>query len=292
MLVTGIALAFIAMLSWGFGDFLVQRSTRRLGDWETLFVITLFGTVVLLPFVWKEALALILHPGTPALILVASALFLTVAAVFNLEGYKKGKLSVLEPLLSFEIISASLLAFFVLGDKISWTQGVMIGTLMIGLMLVSFRERFHLKTFFVEKGVFIFLVGGILMGFADFLLGWGARVTDPILANFVLNITMVIVSGIFMVARGRAGRLFKDIASNRALILTMSVSDNLAWVAYAVAMTLVPIAVATGLSESSTIIAVLLGLFINKERLQRHQKVGLFIALGSVVILAFLTTGS
>lgn len=69
----------------------------------------------------------------------------------------------------------------------------------------------------------------------------------------------------------------------------MSISDNIAWIGYAFAMTLIPIAIATGLSESSCIVAVLLGIFINKERLQTHQKVGLVIALTSAMVLAFIT---
>ena len=32
----GIGLAFVAMLCWGFGDFLIQRSTRKVGDIEAL----------------------------------------------------------------------------------------------------------------------------------------------------------------------------------------------------------------------------------------------------------------
>jgi hypothetical protein len=34
----GVGFAFIAMLCWGVGDFLIQKSARKLGDWETLFV--------------------------------------------------------------------------------------------------------------------------------------------------------------------------------------------------------------------------------------------------------------
>ncbi len=54
-------------------------------------------------------------------------------------------------------------------------------------------------------------------------------------------------------------------------------------------MTMIPIAVATGFSEISGIIAVLLGIFVNHEKLQEHQKAGLIIALFSAMILAFIT---
>ena len=286
----GIGLAFVAMLCWGFGDFLIQRSARKLGDWETLFVITFFGVIVLLPFVYKNIGSLFVGSNTNLLILVSSALVLLCAALLNFEGFKRGKISVLEPLMSFEIPAAALLAFFFLGDNISWMQIFVIIILIINLFLVSFRGRFLSKNFLLEKGVIIFLFGAILMGSADFLLGWGSRVTDPLLANFVLNVIMASVSFIFIVFRGGISKLVSDIKKNPAQVLAMSITDNVAWIAYSFAMVLVPIAIATGLSESSIIIAVLLGLFVNKEKLQRHQKIGLVGAIASAIVLAFITT--
>ena len=286
----GIGLAFVAMLCWGFGDFLIQRSARKLGDWETLFVITFFGVIVLLPFVYKNIGSLFVGSNTNLLILVSSALVLLCAALLNFEGFKRGKISVLEPLMSFEIPAAALLAFFFLGDEISWMQIFVIVVLIINLFLVSFRGKFLSKNFLLEKGVIIFMFGAILMGAADFLLGWGSRVTDPLMANFVLNVIMASVSFIFIVFRGGISKLISDVKKNPAQVLAMSITDNVAWIAYSFAMVLVPIAIATGLSESSIIIAVLLGLFVNKEKLQRHQKIGLVGAIVSAIVLAFITT--
>ncbi len=285
----GIGLAFVAMLCWGFGDFLIQRSARKLGDWETLFVITAFGTVVLLPFVYKNIGAL-LADRESLHILLGAGLMLLFAALLTFEGFKKGKISVLEPLMSFEIPAAALLAFFFLDDQITWLQILVIVVLIINLFLVSFRGKLLSKNFLLEKGVIIFFLGAVVMGTADFLLGWGSRVTDPLMANFVLNVVMVSVSFVFIVFRGGLGKLVADVRRNPAQVLVMSIVDNVAWIAYAFAMVLVPIAIATGLSESSIIIAVLLGLFINKERLQRHQKVGLIGAIVSAIVLAFITT--
>ncbi len=196
----------------------------------------------------------------------------------------------LEPLMSFEIPAAALLAFFFLGDEISWMQIFVIVVLIINLFLVSFRGKFLSKNFLLEKGVIIFMFGAILMGAADFLLGWGSRVTDPLMANFVLNVIMASVSFIFIVFRGGISKLISDVKKNPAQVLAMSITDNVAWIAYSFAMVLVPIAIATGLSESSIIIAVLLGLFVNKEKLQRHQKIGLVGAIVSAIVLAFITT--
>ena len=282
----GIGLAFVAMLSWGFGDFMMQKSAKRLGDWETLFFITFFGSVILAPFVWRGLPGFFAGPSASIAILVCAALVLTVAAVLTFEGFKRGKISVLEPLMSVEILSAAALSFFILGDHISPFAVALIILLIVGLFLVSYRGKIHAKSFLLEKGIFIFIAGSILMGASDFLMGWGSRVTDPLLTNFIMNVVMTVVSGAFILLNPASRASMKDILANRGLLLAMSIADNIGWVAYAFAMTLVPIAVATGLSESSVIIAVLLGIFVNKERLQRHQKIGLAIALASVLILA------
>jgi len=275
------------MLSWGIGDFFIQKSTRKLGDWETLFVITLFGTLILIPFVYRS-LFLVLSDSRSLYVLVGSALLLTAAAVFEFESFRRGKMSVVEPMLPFEIPAASVLAFVLLGDRITSLQFGLIVTLIVGLFLVSFRGRVFSLRYFVERGVFLGLLGAGLMGAADFLLGWGSRIADPLTANFVLNVVMVLCSGAVIVATGRSKRLLSDIRENRGVILIMSISDNVAWVGYAFAMSIIPIAIATGLSEASCIVAVLLGIFINREKLQRHQSVGLIIALASAIILAFV----
>ncbi len=124
------AMAFLAMLCWGFGDFLIQKSVRKLGDWETLFVICAFGAVILLPFVWRDLPALFGN-GRGVWILFLSSLILFVAALLDFEALKEGKLAVVEPIWSFEVPAAAILAFVILGERISWLQIILI-TLLIG----------------------------------------------------------------------------------------------------------------------------------------------------------------
>jgi len=286
---TGIALAFAAMLGWGIGDFMIQKNARRLGDWETLFVLTAFGALILLPFTYRNIAPLFQGPLESMLILLSAGLMLLASTLLNFEAFKKGKISVLEPLYSIEIVAASVMAFFVLGDHITWLQGATIAVLVVCLFMVSFRETRLSRKIFLEKGVFMFAAGSFILGFADFLIGWGGRVTDPIMSMFATNLIIAVASGLAIVLRGKTGQMVRDIRTGLSPLLTMAVSENIAWVAYAVAMTLVPIAIATGLSESSIVIAVLLGIFVGKERLQRHQKIGLVGAIVCALALAVTT---
>jgi drug/metabolite transporter (DMT)-like permease len=285
----GIGLAFVAMLCWGFGDFLIQKSTRKIGNWETLFIICGFGTLILLPFVWKNIPDILFGDSKTIMILLGGSLILFVAALLDFEALKKGKLAVIEPIWSLEIPAAAILAFFILGEKISITQISIISVLIVGLMLVSLEEKYSIKKFFIEKGVVIAFFAAFVMGGANFFVGWGARVSDPLMINFVINIFVTIFTGIYLIWQGKLKKTFRDLSNNRGLLLPMAISDNAAWIAFAFAMSLAPIAIAVSLSESYIIVAVLLGLFINKEKLQKHQKFGLIIAIISAIVLAGVT---
>ncbi len=285
----GIGLAFVAMLCWGFGDFLIQKSTRKIGDWETLFIICGFGALVLLPFVWKNIPALFAGDITTLAVLFGGAIILLVAALLDFEALRIGKLSIVEPVWSMEIPAATILAFLILGERITPLQTVIIILLIIGLMLVSLKEKYSIKKFFVERGVVIAFFAALVMGTANFFVGWGARVSDPLMVNFIINTFITVVTGIYLLQSGKLKKTFKDLSINRVLLLPMAISDNAAWIAFAFAMSLAPVAIAVSLSESYIIVAVLLGIFINREKLQRHQKFGLIVALVSAIVLAGVT---
>jgi len=57
---------------------------------------------------------------------------------------------------------------------------------------------------------------------------------------------------------------------------------------FAASMSLIPIAIAVSISESYVALAAILGILVNKERLMKHQKIGLVISIASVILLSAL----
>lgn len=290
---TGIVLAFVAMLCWGFGDFWIQRSTRKAGDWETLFIITFFGAIALAPFALGDFVdVLFINQSYELWMLVGASLILLVASILEFESLKIGKIAVVEPIWSVEIIASATLAFIILGEKLDFIQLITISLLILGLILVSVKERgkLRLKNFFLEKGVFLAFFAALVMGSTNFMYGISSRVFDPILTNFFVNITVAILTFIYLLVRGRVGKMISDFRNNLGLMVSMSIADNVAWVAFAFAMSMAPIGIVVALSESYIIITVILGFFVNKEKLQTHQKIGLALALFGAIYLAIATT--
>ncbi len=281
----GILFAIGALLSWGFGDFFIQRTTRKLGDWSTLFVISLFGLIILTPFVYKDFGAI---NESFLLFLVVSSVLL-IAALLDFEALKRGKLAIIEPALALEVPVSAMLAFLLIREVSSFLQIILIAGVMLGITLVSLKSFHFKRRVWIEKGAILGMLGALFMGTSNFLVGFASRISNPLLVTWFYSLFLVLVCLIYLVVNGKIKKLFADVKRNSKTVLAVSIFDNAAWIFFAFAMTLIPIAIAVALSESYIALAALLGLVINRERLLKHQLVGLVLTLVSAIILATIT---
>lgn len=282
----GILFALTALISWGLGDFLIQRSARKFGDWISLFYITAFGAIFLFPFALGDiALSFTFH----SVLLWLAALITLFFALLDFEALRVGKISVIEPIYAFEIPIAAFLAACFAHEQLTAAQIVLIFSVMLGIFLISTHSFSHFKRIHLEKGAWFAAFATIGMGIANFLFGVGSRLTSPLLINWFADTFVAVVCIGYLLSTGRTREIFADFKNNRRLILTVSFFDNLAWVAFSSAMLFIPIAVATGISEGYIAFAGGLGLIFNQEKLKKHQWVGFVIASAAVVVLAIVT---
>ncbi len=282
----GILLALVALFSWGLGDFLIQRSARKFGDWVALFYITAFASVVLFPFVYKDVTRSL---DTHGVLLWSASFVILFAGLLDFEALRVGKISVVEPIYAIEIPVAAFLAAYVIHERLSALQIVSVATLVVGIFLIATTSFRRLKKISAERGVWQAVLGTIAVGVVNFLFGVGSRETSPLMINWFTSIFIALFALIYLASTSRLHELGGNFKDGKALILSVGFFDNLAWVTFSYAMLYIPIAIATGISEGYIAFAGALGLFFNKEKLRRHQWVGFFLVMASVVLLCFLT---
>lgn len=283
----GIAFAFLALISWGIGDFLIQKSARKFGNIIALFFITAFAGIGLFPFIYQYLFSLSIQGdlGTLLLLLLTTAVIF-VASILDFEALRIGKLSVIEPIYAFEIIITAMLSAVIIGEKLNYLQIFLVFILTIGILLVSLKTTAHLKKIKWEKGVAYAILATLAMGSANFLFGVGSRDSHPLLVNWFVSFGIASVLLIYLIRTHRLGMLRDDFKKHTALILGVSFVDNMAWIAFAYSTLSIPIAIATSISESYIIIAALLGLTFNREKLKRHQYIGLALTPIAAILLA------
>jgi len=286
----GIIFAFLALISWGFGDFFLQRAIRSFGSLRTLLYVSVTGSVVLLPFIPDAFFRTTGNPFHLALLLL-TGIVIFFAALFDFEALKRGKLAIIEPILSSELIITVMLSLLFWGEWLSGLQLLLAGTTFLGIVLAITVHHTHLhyhKRMF-ERGVIFAGVGAIVMGLVNFLVGVASQEISPLLTIWFTNVLLTAFCLLFLAVRGEFRDIVSSIARNPRAFIAVSLLDNAAWLFFAFSTSLIPIALATTISEAYIALTVLLGLFINKERLKYHQYVGIAVAIGSVIFLAAVT---
>lgn len=283
----GTLLAFAALCTWGLGDFLIQRSSRRFGSVVTLFSITGLAAIVLLPLVWDE-ISTTLQDGHQLRWLLAGSAVITIAALLNFESLRRGKISVIEPIYAGEIPVAAILASVVLGEHLTLLETGLICLLVLGIAAVSTESVEGWRQVKLEPGLIYAVFGTIAMGTANFLLAAGGRVTSVLMVNWFTDVWMAVIMFVVLIYRRQLKQLLTAWRTRFGMMSVMTVSDNLAWLTYTASALFIPIAIATSISETYIAVAAVLGLIINKETLRPHQYVGMVVAIGSAIALGAL----
>ncbi len=291
MIIEGIILAFLALFAWGFGDFIIQKAVRVIGDFRTLFWIGIAGSIVLFPFIQDELGVTFANPVFLILLSLTSVVIFF-AALFDFEALKRGKIAIVEPVLGVELPVVVALSVIFWSERLSLLQALLIATTFFGIVLAVTIHHTHLhyhKRIF-ERGVILAGAGSIIMGLVNFLIGVSSQKISPLMAIWFTNTFFTILCVIYLIAKGEFRGIITDIKRHPRLVLVVSVLDNAAWLFYAFATSLIPIAIATTISESYIAITVILGIFINREKLKYHQVVGVIIAILSIILLSAVTS--
>jgi len=278
--------AFGAMFCWGFGDFFIQRTTRRIGDVESLAFIGIIGAVGLLPFVIGD-LPLLFSPANAILLLVLGIITF-IAAIIDFEALKEGKLCVVDVILEIELPVTVVLGLVFFGEMLSLPQLAAIVAAFLGILLISF-DKCKLKNSLgrLEKGALLAFIAAVTMAVTNFLTAASSKNISPIMAIWVPWVIFTLISLFFIWKREGLGKLVRNAVKFRRLVLAEGIFDTLAWLFFALAVVNAKLSITIAITESFPVIAIMLGVLLNREKIGYHQYAGAAIALGASIFLGF-----
>lgn len=283
---TGVILAIVALFGWGIADFFVQKAARKVGVATTLFAGGLFGLVVLFPFVIGD-LGALARPEDLTVLLAYAAVGL-VTALFSLEAFRKGKLAVIGPLMGIELPVTILLAVALRGERLSSAQLLLVASVFLGIYMTAARRPFASERMPLEKGVLLGLVGAVTLGVYNFLTGVASQDVSPFMAVWFGRAVFALVFGVYLLSKGRLPAAFAAMRRHPALVFGLSALYLVAFICYSVSVTLIPISIATTISENYIVVAAILGVVVNKEKLMTHQALGACVAVVGILALAWV----
>lgn len=276
----GVLLSLLALVAWGAGDFLIQRTTRLVGSAKALFFIGIVGFACLTPFVLVD-LGRLSHADYALLGILSFVVIL--GAAFDFEALRQGKMAIVEPVVGLELPITVVLTVLFLSEQPEPAHLFWIALVFIGTGLIVTKSTRHLSQVF-EKGVWLAFLAAIGTALTSFMVGVSSQEISPLVSIWFSHGTLAIVALAYLLYKGEARSMASDIRKHPFTIACQSTFDNVAWVAFAFAATLIPVSIATTISGGYIALGVLLGIFVSRERVRKHQAAG--IALVSVGIIA------
>ncbi|MFH0970697.1 MAG: DMT family transporter [Candidatus Diapherotrites archaeon] len=281
----GVLVAFLAMVCWGIGDFLIQRCVRKIGVVETLTTIGVIGGIGLLPFVWNDLQQLFLPENSTLLVGLGIVAF--IASILNFYAYKVGKLSVVEFILEFELPVTVVLGLLLFQEVLGVEQIILMSVVFLGILLVATGTLSFKKEHWAEKGVLVALMAALLMGIVNFLTASAAKSITPLIAIWGPWMIITIISILIMWKEGKFNVFWKNVQKYPQLIAITGFVDTLAWISFAVATFYQSLSLSIAITESYPAVALLLGIHFNHEHMKGHQLLGALLALSGSVALGF-----
>ncbi len=274
-----------AMIFWGVGDFLIQKSARKIGDIEALAWISLVGSIALIPFIVKDIAKLNLLQDVALLAVLGVIIFF--ASIFDFEALKKGKISVIEMVISLELPFTIMLGVLFFSEHLTTLQLVLIILLMIGVGMISLAgKKFEFR---FEYGVWLGVVAAIFMALMNFLVAVSSIAISPLMAIWFPWLICTIICLIVLWRRNNGiTYFFKHIKEHPQLIIFMALFDTAAWIFYAYAVAAADLGITTAITQSYPVIALLLGVTIGKEHITSRQYAGAAIAITAAIVLALM----
>lgn len=284
----GVFFAVIAMFSWGFGDFLIQKVSRTLGIWKCIFFISIIGTIGLIPFVWNDLSTLKnLHDFW---FFGIAAFTMLIASLLDFEALKEGKLAIMEPIISTELPIAAILAIVLWHESLTFLGWILVLVIFIGTVLAvtEHHTQLHYHKRIFEKGVIFAFATALCMGLLDLLMGVSSQEAAPLLTVWVVWVFVGAVSFIYLMHQNKLKEIKKDFFLYPTLLIGLGILDTLGWIGYCLATVHIPISITTAIAESYVSITIVLGLLINHEHIKKHQELGVLFAFIGVILLALL----
>lgn len=288
-----IIFAIVALFTWGIGDFSIQKIVRKIGVWGTIFWIGALGGLFLLPFCWHD-LPKIFYCFNLLSLITLSFLFL-LAGYLIFEALERGKLAVVEIVLTLELPITVVLGIFFFKEDISWWQGMMMSVIFLSIILIAkkptdwwqkIRQWLGFRRSIWEKGVILTLFAAVISALVNFNTAVSSRHVGALTVICFSWLANAVVAFIIIYSQGEWQRFIDKSREIKSLIGLTALFDTLAWVAFSLATRQGELSLVIAISESYPAVSIFLAVKFNKEKISKYQYVGAVSALVVSFILA------
>lgn len=284
----GIISGLISMFGWGVSDFLVAKSSRKIG-----FVLTFFWAqsisflIILLYFIFNLRTFDFNIVPKFILIIIISGFLGTISALAFYKSLSIGKVSLVGPITASWAMITVLLSVLFLKEVLTINQIAAIVLIIVGVILISS----DLKEFF-QKNKLIFLIGAkeaiiAMFGFgvAMFLLAIVVKQLGWFLPGFLSRFFILIFLISYIILKKQSLKI-ETKPINWILVVIIGFLDIIAFFAYSMGVSTEYASIIAPIAASSPLVTTMLAQVFLKEKLVLSQIFGIIITISGLILIS------
>ena len=201
---------------------------------------------------------------------------------FLLVAYQSGKFTTVYPVArGFGPLVATLISIFVLGVYLKTYTLISILLISSGIMLIGLFSKSVINNY---KILYTSLATGIFIGIYSIIDGYGARISESAISymSWVFILSALIFPFVLRL-RNQKNILRKTLTEGKTIFWLGGFFSYIAYVITVWAFTKAPIPIVSALRESSILVAIFIGYFFLKERINTYKIISIILIFSGVI---------
>lgn len=278
---TGVTLAFVAMLSFGIGGAFWKAPATAVGPVHAVYYRQQWVCVIL-------GLLLLVAESAPhptfieVVIAVAISLLGYLPLLFFLKAISKGVVGIVTGIANAKVVVTILLGQLILGEDVTAQQWMLIAVLVIGLFGLAWEPRETDGS--LAEGSKEALAACVLWGLVYFLFAFPVRALGPLHFAFILE-TGVLCAALMHIRFAKLDPV--PLPASARMPLFICVACAVAGTAsYNLAVATTAVSRVAAISFSAPLVSTAVARLRFNERLRPMQLCSMFLIIGSLAILS------
>jgi len=201
---------------------------------------------------------------------------------FLLVAYQSGKFTTVYPVArGFGPLVATLISIFVLGIYLKTYTLISILLISSGIMLIGLFSKSVINNY---KILYTSLATGIFIGIYSIIDGYGARISESAISYmswvFILS---ALIFPLVLRLRSQKNILRKTLTEGKTIFWLGGFFSYIAYVITVWAFTKAPIPIVSALRESSILVAMFIGYFFLKEKINTYKIISIILIFSGVI---------
>ncbi len=278
-ILTGVIAGLAAMVFWGSSDYFSKFVMQKITLKQMLVWNALIAFLAMLPIgflFWNTP-----NPNLSSLLFaIAGGVFNGIALLCFYIALSKENLSLVSALGSAYPAITIILSVFILHEIISLKEGIGIALILIGLFAASISSLKGTLSF--SKATPLLITAVIFWGFGFFFykfsipgIGWYATA-------LIATIAQLIIFCAFALRKENMRAAIEK--KTMPVIISAAILSAAGITAYSFGLSVERVSIVTPISALFPVVAIILGVFLLKEKLLLHQSIGIAAVIIGVVI--------